>query len=167
MASGKPDSDNAPGNNVGLSALENTLLSIATQVSAPDPTAAQVIWSKMKPEHYTAFIEFIKLARTHTHDVEMARIQTSSAAEQERIKQQAAAEQLRLKNDAELTRAGPRLVLLLIVIAFVFILLASAVFLGFQKPDLLPQIITAGLGLVTGLAGGYGIGRATSPSPKP
>jgi predicted ATP-dependent protease len=144
--------------------LENAL---ARLTGTLEPGTTQALLTKLKPEHLTALLELQKLSQTQLHDVEMARIQTSSAAEQERIKQQAAAEQLRLKNDAELTRAGPRLVLLLIVIAFVFILLASAVFLGFQKPDLLPQIITAGLGLVTGLAGGYGIGRATSPSPKP
>ncbi len=111
-------------------------------------------------------LEIQKQTSTQTHAEEMARIQTTATTEQERMKHAAEADLARLKNDAELTRAGPRLVLWLILTAFGFILLASAVFLGFQKPDLLPQIITAGLGLVTGLAGGYGIGRATTPSGK-
>jgi hypothetical protein len=127
--------------------------------TSPDPATAQLLLGKLKPEHLTALHELRKLAATQAHAAEMARIQTTAVTEQERARQATETEQLRLKNDAELTRAGPRLVLWLILVA-------SAVFLGFQKPDLLPQIITAGLGLVTGLAGGYGIGRATTPTGK-
>lgn len=147
--------------------VENALTQFTDRfLSSVDPATAQALVAKLKPEHLTALLEFQKLLKTQEHAVEMARITTTAAAEQERIKRQAETDQLRLKNDAELTRAGPRLVLWLILTAFGFILVASAIFLGFQKPDLLPQIITAGLGLVTGLAGGYGIGRATTPTGK-
>ena len=59
-----------------------------------------------------------------------------------------------------------KLLIVLTVMGYGFTLLVNLQCLVFRVTDLFPQIITAGLGLVTELAGGYCIGRATTPKGK-